>query len=66
MRYALVSDGRVMDIALWDGVTPWSPPEDLAAIAIPDGVRVCPGWSFVDGEFISPPPELPPDETDGL
>jgi len=33
-RYAVrrISDGRVMNIVLWDGVRPWAPPEGQEAV----------------------------------
>jgi hypothetical protein len=55
-----------MDIALWDGLTPWAPPEDLTAIAIPDGLRVCPGWSYAEGQFVAPPVGPLEEQTEGL
>lgn len=64
-RFALVreSDGLVVNVCIWDGVTPWNDlPHDIEVIECPD--EVGPGWSRVDGEWIAPepPPTEPPSE----
>ena len=68
-RYALVrqSDGRVLNVCRWDGVTPWNHlPPGVQALACPDDVG--PGWSLSGSEWlppeppIEPPPEPSPEE----
>ena len=64
-RYALVENGIVINVVLWDGVeyseeTPngWSPPSGILAIETEDADI---GWTYVGGVFIPPPvPEVPP------
>jgi hypothetical protein len=63
-RFALVriSDGAVVNVCVWDGVTPWNDlPAGVDAAECPD--EVGPGWSYIDGKWIAPepPPELPPE-----
>lgn len=54
MKYAIIENGTVTNVALWDGTTEWSPPEGTIAVACPD--EVGPGWSY-DGSTFSPPVE---------
>ena len=61
-RYAIVreADGFVVNVTVWDGITPWNDLADgLAAMECP--AQVCPGWSFIDGEWIAPPAPPPTD-----
>jgi hypothetical protein len=58
MRYAIIRDGAVVNIALWDGITPWSPGAGLLVVLAPAGVDI--GWLY-DGQF-SPPPPAEPEE----
>lgn len=52
MNYAMVKDGVVVNIAVWDGESEWVP-DGFQVIPLPEGVSI--GWLFVDGEFIAPP-----------
>jgi hypothetical protein len=37
MNYALVENGIVINVIVWDGNTEtWSPPDEVNAVAIPD------------------------------
>ena len=55
-RYAVVRDGQVENICLWDSQTEWQPPEGSAAVRIDGLVDI--GWLQVDGGgFVPPPPE---------
>lgn len=36
MRYALVKDGIVQNVILWDGAAPYTPPDGCEAVADPD------------------------------
>lgn len=59
-RYAVVVDGLVVNMVVWDGVTEWTPNEGKA-IEAPYGVGI--GWAYYDGEFTAPTtPELPHNE----
>ena len=44
MKYAMIVDGIVRNIARWDGVTPWSP--GCQVVAILDGELCDIGWEF--------------------
>jgi hypothetical protein len=58
MRYAIVQDGQVVNVILWDGMTAYDAPS--TPIAIPDDLAVCPGWSY-DGSNWTAPDEPEPD-----
>lgn len=52
-RYALVSEGVVVNVVLWDGDTrTWSPPEGTVAVKCSDEVGV--GWTFIRDEWSAP------------
>lgn len=52
--YAIVNtSGLVVNVVLWDGVSPWFPPDGLTAIRAGDsGAGV--GWNYADGVFSNP------------
>lgn len=52
VRYAIVQDGVVVNIILWDGETEWTPPEGTTVHACPDEVGI--GWGYVDGVWTAP------------
>jgi len=54
--YAIIdSTNTVINIVVWDGLPPWTPPQDCIAIAIPKDSSGGIGWTYLDGEFIAPP-----------
>lgn len=55
-RYAIVDkDGNVVNVSLWDGVTPWTPGEGLKAIKDDnDKAQIGGKW---DGTTFLPPQE---------
>ena len=59
MNYAIIdTNNLVINMVVWDGNPPWSPPEGcIAVLAIGDASI---GWSYVDGEFIPPAPQPEP------
>jgi len=59
--YAVVVDGQVVNVVLWDGVTAWQPAAG-EAVVIPDESGVSIGWSYEDGEFVAPPEPEPVEE----
>lgn len=59
-RYAVIADGIVVNVALWDGVTEWTPGDNLLVVQS-DTAQI--GWSYVDGEFVAPPPVVTPPPT---
>lgn len=59
MRYAIVDGATkvVLNIILWDGVSPYTPPTGTALVGI-DGVQCDIGWiQQPDGSFLPPPDE---------
>jgi len=50
MRYAIVINGAVANVVIWDGVAQWTPDQG-EAVACPDEVGI--GWTY-DGEFSAP------------
>lgn len=49
--YAVVENGVVINVALWDGVTEWGP--GVGDVIETDGT-VGPGWLYSDGVFTPP------------
>lgn len=62
-NFAVVENGKVINIVVWDGVTEWKPDSGEAIIA-PDGVGVGVGWLYADGVFTAPVVQIP-DKTHG-
>lgn len=68
-RYALVCGGVVDNVALWDGETDWTPPDDCDLIRLTDDQAVSPGDTYDGGSTFAPattepPPALIPVEVD--
>ena len=59
-RYALVKDGKVLNMISWDGETEIDFGEGVVAVEMPEGQIVNIGYSYEDGEFTAPP--LTPEE----
>lgn len=72
-KYAVVANGRVVNVIVWDGVSAYEPGDGLTLAAIPfvdetdektgEPVRRYTGgigWDYVDGEFVDnrPVPEF--------
>jgi hypothetical protein len=54
-RYTHINtDGLVVNVSLWDGVTEYDPGKEISLVKVPDDLPCGPGWSYVDGEFIPP------------
>lgn len=52
-NYAVIINGVVANVVVWDGKSEWIPPEgETVPLADNGGI----GWSYSDGRF-SPPPE---------
>ena len=65
MRFLIMTGDLVSNVVVWDGVTPWSAPENVEVLEAPDGVGV--GFRRDGDQWIAPPP--PPvvvDESDTL
>lgn len=53
MRYAVILNGLVINVVLWDGEEPWHPGDDVSAIDCPDEVGI--GWLWNADEGFSAP-----------
>ena len=42
--FAHIVDGKVVNVSLWDGVTEWTPAEEV--VEIPEGVTAGIGWDY--------------------
>jgi hypothetical protein len=49
--YAVVVDGKVVNVVAWTGDNDWTPDQG-EAVLIPDGVTAGIDWDYVDGEFV--------------
>ena len=59
-NYAIIDvTNTVINVVVWDGKPPWTPPNGCIAVAIPKGSSTGIGWTYVDGEFIAPPQPEP-------
>lgn len=58
-KWAVVKNGVVVNIVLWDGENDWEPEDGQIAVPIPPPVdneqEAGIGWSYSDGTFIAPP-----------
>ena len=53
IRYAMIKDGVVVNVSLWDGDTfKWQPPEGVLCVPAPDHVGI--GWGYVNDEWHAP------------
>lgn len=53
-RYAIVENGVVSNVTLWDGDTKeWQPPKGSTAVKCGNDVGI--GWAYTGGEFAPPP-----------
>lgn len=59
-NYAHIVDGKVVNVSVWDGVSPFEPAEEL--VEIPEGVTAGIDWDYVDGEFVDNRPVVNPFE----
>ena len=54
-RYALVYEGQVHTIVIWDGVSDYNPGDHYEKVAVGDNGEVQNGWTYVNGVFAAPP-----------
>lgn len=61
--YAIINtDGLVVDVQLWDGVSEWEPPEGTQAVRCGDNLCGI-GGTYKEGVFNVPPePEVPKED----
>jgi hypothetical protein len=45
-NYAVINGGNVINIILWDGVTPYNPGIGFSLVEIPNGTNVCIGYTY--------------------
>lgn len=49
-KFAVVNDGVVINIVVWDGVTSWVPSQGVAIEIINCECGI--GYAYIDGEFV--------------
>jgi len=54
MRYAMMNDNDVLNVAEWDGETPWEPGCEI--VALDDSSPVGPGWTRDGDKWTAPEP----------
>lgn len=52
MRYAIIVDGMVHNVILWDGEATYEAPDGSEFIEAPDDAT--PGWTYINGEWQAP------------
>jgi hypothetical protein len=60
-NYAHIVDGKVVNVSVWDGVTPYEPAEELVEII--EGVSAGIDWDYIDGAFVDNRPIIKQPET---
>lgn len=66
-RYALVCDGQVVNVCMWDGKTEWAPEDGCTVHKLPDDSPVGPGWTRAgNGRFVRPAEVEPEPEQVGV
>lgn len=58
-KYAIVSQGVVENVVLWDGSSPCDA-IPIDAILLPDTSNVCPGYTYDEANFVAPPEPVAP------
>lgn len=54
--YAIIKNGIVINVVVWDGNTEtWQPPEGATAVVVPDGQIAYIGFEYENGVFAQPP-----------
>ncbi|WP_322008277.1 hypothetical protein [Paraburkholderia tropica] len=58
--YAIVENGIVVNIVVWDGSASWTPPEGTTAVEVSDKTGAAHiGGTFNNGQFSAPPEDSP-------
>lgn len=52
-RIAMIKDGMVLNVAIWDGKDEWHPVDDVF-VDVTDHPQVGVGWSYNSGTFTAP------------
>lgn len=50
-NYAIIENGIVTNIVIWDGGSEWTPPTDAIAVPIPPSAFVSIGYAYSEGAF---------------
>ena len=58
MDCAIVENGLVINVTVWNGDPTWQPPDGCDMIPLTPGAGI--GWGYVNGEF-TPPPQPEPE-----
>jgi hypothetical protein len=66
MRYAIVRDGVIENVILWDGASPWVSPPLVEVYPLEDGVAAAVGWTWLSGPVRPPQPEPAPEQVAAL
>lgn len=53
-RYAIIANGIVANVVLWDGQADWSPPAGTSLNPLPDDSPVSTGYAFDGASFTAP------------
>ena len=48
MRWAVIANGKVENVVIWDGQSNWSPGEGFVVVELPDNSPVSIGWVAVE------------------
>lgn len=59
--YAIIENGKVTNVIVWDGVTDFDSSMELVEIL--EGVGAGIGWDYIDGKFVDNRPQPEPEET---
>lgn len=60
-RWAMLRNGRVENVCLWDGsLSTWQPPDGIKMIRAPDHIGI--DWKYENQEWWQPDPVLVNDE----
>jgi hypothetical protein len=54
-KYALVQEGKVINIVIWDGESEFNPEGDLVELPEVSSVEI--DWDYIDGEFVDNRPK---------
>lgn len=50
-KYAIIENGVVTNITIWDGKSDWQPPEKSQAVMLTEDDKISVGYLFIDGAF---------------
>lgn len=60
MKYAVIENGRVANVVLWDGGPEWQPEDGQTLLPLAPDQVVGIGWTVSNGVVQAPPPPPPP------